>query len=152
MTRRLEEWQQQYLWSPPIEHLIWGPHPRVGRRCRALENFNGPEHGLLLQYCPNSIPDTLYSIEVDVREELVDFQARCQSMLNCSSQGTLHGAVLLRRVGRSQLAADPETTTVLVKTPVRVFRTIIGPERARNSPMSTTTCFVTASMAGALLS
>ena len=75
----------------------------------------------------------LYPFKVDVREELVDFQAPCQPSLNFPSQSTLHRAVFLKCLRCSPLAADHEIITVLGKYPVRVFGTIIGQEHATNS-------------------
>ena len=97
-------------------------HPHVGRRCRALKGFSGPEHGLWLQFRPTSIPHALDLLEMHVREDFVDPQSYCQPIFHGPSQGTFHGAVLLRHVWRSQLAAYPETITVVCKGgPISVF-------------------------------
>ena len=70
---------------------------------------------------------------MDIQEELVDLNTRCQPSLELPCQETLYDTILLQSVWRSQLAVDPETYIVVDKYSVCVSRTIISPERAKNS-------------------
>ena len=54
------------------------------------------------------MPRVDITLEMHVRENVADFQSSCQPSYYSPCQGTFHGAVLQRCVGRSQLAADSE--------------------------------------------